>query len=370
MRLIKQVDIGVEAHVALVEVINKNESHQMVVTNLHAPCAHNNIKLNFFTKIRESINDLRAGNDLDIVILGDFNTVMSSSERINTNYSNAERRVSKHILKIFEDLFLTDCWGKGSRAMTWKHGDKMSKIDRVWLSDGLQQGKMIVFTDWTYTESDHAAVIVEINDREFINAERITRIDTRFMSNVLLKHRFLCELKQKLEQMSDTNMNPHQKLEYLKVMIRSIALEIASEEKKKADHEQKRLKQEIDFWQSAFENSKSSEFSLLAISSLNDLTAERDDFLDKRGEYLSNRSRSQWYQEGERSTKYFLNLQRSKMKATEMRELIVDGKEINDPREINKVVESFYKKLYEKGDSKIYNRSKIDDFAKLQRMIC
>ena len=78
-------------------------------------------------------------------------------------------------------------------------------------------------------------------------------------------------------------MNPHQKLEYLKLMIRSILLEIASEEKKRSECEQKRLKDEINFWQKAFENSKSAEYRSLAISNLNNLMAERDVYLEKRG---------------------------------------------------------------------------------------
>ena len=148
-------------------------------------------------------------------------------------------------------------------------------------------------------------------------------------------------------------------------MIRSISLEIASEEKKRSECDQKRLKEEINFWQKAFENSKSVEYRSLAISNLNDLMAERDDYLGKKGEYFSNRTRSKWYQEGERSTKYFLNLQRSKVKQSEMRELIVDGVEINDPRQINEVVESFYKNLYEKGNTKETNQELLNDFTDL-----
>ena len=164
----------------------------------------------------------------------------------------------------------------------------------------------------------------------------------------------------KLEQMTETNMNPHQKLEYLKVMIRFIALEIAAEEKKKSEAEHKNLKEEINFWQSAFENSQSELYRQLSVSNLNELTAKRDEYLNKRGEFLSNRNKSKWYQEGERSTKYFLNLQKAKGRKTEMSELIIDGTDIRDREEINKYVESFYKTLYEKGDKNEINRDELD----------
>ena len=46
-----------------------------------------------------------------------------------------------------------------------------------------------------------------------------------------------------------------------------------------------------------------------------------------------------------------------------MRELIVDGVEIKDPRQINDVVESFYKNLYEKGNTKETNEVLLNNFA-------
>ena len=365
IKVINKIDIGNEAHIALIEMVGNNESRQLIVTNLHAPCAHNGSKMEFFSKIREEIRNLQAGNDTEIIIMGDFNTVMSRGERINTIYSGPEKRITKYLWEMCEDLNLIDCWSKGDNSMTWRHGDKMSKIDRILFTNEIFNGSPKVYTDWTITESDHAAVIVELTKKVPTSNERVTRIDTRFMSNVLLKHKFLCELKIRLEQMVETNMNPHQKLEYLKVMIRSIALEIAAEEKKKSDVEQKNLKADIDFWQKAFENSKSESYKLLAITNLNDLFAKRDEHLNNRGEYLSNRNKTRWYQEGEKSTKYFLNLQRAKTKKAEMRELIINGVEVKDNAEINKHVEHFYKKLYEKGNSKVTNLHQFNDFVKL-----
>ena len=72
--------------------------------------------------------------------------------------------------------------------------------------------------------------------------------------------------------------------------------------------------------------------------------------------------KSRWYQEGEKGTKYFLNLQKSKGKKLELGSLIVEGSITEDSNKIDKAIESFYKNLYEKGDSKIENKNKISDF--------
>ena len=45
-----------------------------------------------------------------------------------------------------------------------------------------------------------------------------------------------------------------------------------------------------------------------------------------------------------------------------MNQLRIDGNISSDDRAIDKAVEEFYKRLYEKGDSKIENKNKISDF--------
>ena len=91
--------------------------------------------------------------------------------------------------------------------------------------------------DWSYTQSDHCALVVKLGETTRRKYDKIVRIDTFFMSNVLLKHKFTSELRSKMEQIQETNMNPHQKLEYLKMSIRSTALEIASNYKKERNAE-------------------------------------------------------------------------------------------------------------------------------------
>ena len=93
MKVINQIDIGNEAHIALIEVINRNVTNQIIVTNIHAPCAHNSKKLDYFKSVGEGIDNIQLGNDLDVIILGDFNTAMGNHDRINTTYSNTEKRL-------------------------------------------------------------------------------------------------------------------------------------------------------------------------------------------------------------------------------------------------------------------------------------
>ena len=348
--VIKHSDIGNEGHVALIEKLGRRSTESYIIVNLHAPCTHNNDKLEFFKTISQKIDDFHLELDCEIVIMGDFNTVFHSNERLNTKFTNSERKYGSLIKTVFERLQLTDCWSNNCKVMTWKHGDKMSKIDRIMWTPGISADKITTVTDWTYTESDHAAVISTFITFENCKKERITHLDTRFMSDVKLKHLFLTEVKNRVEQIQETNMNLHQQLEYLKMSIRSIVLEIASNVRKESIKAEEGLKKEINFWQKTFENATSQGYRDLAISNLDELMAQRNKFLDDRGEYLSRRVKTKWYHESEKSTKYFLNMQRAKTRKTEMDTLIIDGMETSDALIINKEVEYFYKKLYEKGN--------------------
>ena len=65
-------------------------------------------------------------------------------------------------------------------------------------------------------------------------------------------------------------------------------------------------------------------------------------------EYASER-RCQWYEEGEKSSKSFLNLEKLNGMQTQIRKIIVNDQEVTDPNKI----------LFKKGDSKL--PSQIND---------
>ena len=98
----------------------------------------------------------------------------------------------------------------------------------------------------------------------------------------------------------------------------------------------------------------------LAIVHLEKAKAQLDKFLDERGN--SGRSKAKWYQEGEKSSKYFFNLEKSKMNKTEMNGIKVNGIVTTDPNKIDNAVETFYKSLYEKGNSKEINKDGLSNF--------
>ncbi len=70
--------------------------------------------------------------------------------------------------------------------------------------------------------------------------------------------------------------------------------------------------------------------------------ASRDAILQQQGEKLAVLAKSRWYNEGEKSNKYFLNLLKHQATNNEMSELEIEGHRVTDPIGIRNHVTSFY----------------------------
>jgi len=104
------------------------------------------------------------------------------------------------------------------------------------------------------------------------------------------------------------NMNPHMKLEFANMTIRTKAIEIGMRLRKKENNELRDLNDQIS-QNSELLKRYTNENSLNIITrELENCKQERDMILQRQGESLSMKSKTRWYNKGEWSNKYFLNL--------------------------------------------------------------
>ena len=64
------------------------------------------------------------------------------------------------------------------------------------------------------------------------------------------------------------------------------------------------------------------------------------------------RSKCDWYEQGEKSTKFFLNLEKQRGNQNRIRKLIANEKEINNETEILNEIKLFYKTLFQNPSQK------------------
>ena len=82
------------------------------------------------------------------------------------------------------------------------------------------------------------------------------------------------------------------------------------------------------------------------ITQLYHLRAELNKITEYKTKGAIVRSRIRWHEEGEKNTKYFLNLEKRQHSKTHITKLKYDGREINDSDEILRSQRLFYKNLY------------------------
>ena len=370
LSVLSSEEIDSRAHILVCES-SSDRSAKYLIANVYAPCPNSQGKIAFLEQIFNKIDDLMVmHNNVKVIMAGDFNLNLSACEMKNRNYSAQERRVADIMRMKIENLGLRDVLSSSSRSTklyTWRrpNTDMFSTIDRVVISadrfDILQ-----VKTDWSISLSDHAAVIVNLGLKNEVPTKRVrlTRLDPALMACEESRAKIESELKSMLDQAGD-DWNPHLKLEYAKMCIRTISEKVKAESKKKELAEEEEINLELNLAVTSLERTNDNEEKLDLIDYIEELRGRKQLLIDKKGERLAQKLKSKWYNEGEKSTRYFLRLL-NRQTPDDMNSLVnSNGEEITSKSEIEKEVVKFYKDLYEDFNANnlvSQNDEDIDDF--------
>lgn len=106
------------------------------------------------------------------------------------------------------------------------------------------------------------------------------------------------------------------------------------------------IKQRILSLEKEIDDIEKLEFHHIDMTKKRNLEAELDKIYDIKCKGAFVRSRSKWMLEGEKSSKYFLNLEKSRQKQSIIKELKTDNCTFNKTNDIMGVMCDFYEKLY------------------------
>jgi hypothetical protein len=321
-----------------------HDSDATLFANIYAPNGYNDDKIDFFNDVFDTILTY----DCDVVLAGDFNATLKDTDRLNRGTTPNEANIAKMIVDNTTLLDLSDAWelNKKPGIYTWKRGKIMSRLDRVYTR--LSNYKLVgIRADWTFTTSDHAAVVVTLKEKvrtRYRNAH--VKLDDDVVKNATTFN----ELKDYLqEQLINTQgMNPHFVLDFAKMTIRTKAIEINARTRRKINSELVRLNDEILLNSALLTRYTDPESQRILTGEIDNATFLRDDILHKQGEKLAFRARTKWYNEGEKSNKYFLNMLKRQADRSDMNILNINGSDVSDENVIRNEVQRYYNDLYNK----------------------
>ena len=148
-------------------------------------------------------------------------------------------------------------------------------------------------------------------------------------------------------QGENTQLNPQNKWELIKFEARKLSINFS----KKLAKEKREKKQKIENIVQAFETKPEIESGItenIYLASKIELETLHDQIKNKKGHIL--RAKCQWYEDGEKSTKYFLNLEKKKCIQSTVRTLIDKaGTTFTKREDILSKIQDFYKKLFSKS---------------------
>ena len=308
------------------------------IINIYAP-NHEYERVKFFNEMHEMLQS-DGDNDNVIVLAGDFNCVISNDlDRKNCSSCVDVGQVDvKNLMDAFQ---LEDIWRRRNPDKfepSWESRGKMSRIDYFLISEILDsQVKETLYLNAPF--SDHRPVFLKITTCETKRGPGIWKMNVETIKSNLFKDAFESMWNDWIKQQSKYRIDIWWDLG--KKRIRELAKNISKILARQKNEEIMQINNRITFLRETSGN----------LGEIQQLETRLKDIHEQKGIGTKIRSRTRWWEEGEKSTRYFHNLEKKRGK-DKLWESILDAeeKEVHGTEAIQKCQVEFYKNLYKKQE--------------------
>ena len=292
------------------------------------------------------------GLDYDVnskpIFGGDFNLIFDTRLDASGGNPSLKKRSLTKLMRIMQNLDVTDIFRvryPTLKRFTFHRKNPLvqRRLDYLFTSNALQEyiGDVKVLPSFM---SDHSPVFISVN---FLSHIPRGRYGWKFNNSLLLDKNFPSGMRAHLLSLKgdlDSLGNPHLRWEYFKYEARKFSIAFS----KKKILEDSRLKthhENIVKNYTATDN-KPSEIEYA------DSKAFLESYFDTKTNGAILRSKSQFYEQNEKSSKYFLNLEKKRGEYNLVKKLSKNNAEITDHNDILKELHSFYSTLFDRKINK------------------
>ena len=175
---------------------------------------------------------------------------------------------------------------------------------------------------------------------------------------------FTKKIRANLEQsfLELTSLNPLEKWEKIKKKVKEFTQQYSKEKANSKKEKMADLKEEITYIEDNLDVRNDSE----TLERLDGLETQLNDLIAEKTRGIIFRSKATWASEGEKNSKYFFSLEKSRYNARTLSTLITEGGEkVTDQEKILQLQQDFYTQLYAKdGSVKFTQENESGIFAK------
>lgn len=321
-----------------------------VIINCYAPNEEKG-QVKVFKDILGHVGNLDLPPDCKFICAGDWNLIFDTKLDSFGEKSRLKRKSIYQLKSIMSSFELIDIWRVRNptlRQFTWrrKNPRQMSRIDFFLVSEDLQsEVKSCEFL--CPLSSDHSPVKLKIQAN---STGMRGRGYWKFNNSLLENRQFVSEMKNTINEVVSTFGefdDPRINWEYLKFKMREFSRDRAIELTKARKKERENLEFKVKSYDTIAHPTEEE------LRGLENAKAE----LEKIYEHITNgiilRSKVQWYEEGEKASKYFLLWEKNRKAKSCIRKLNSDEHgEITNPQIILSELKQFYTTLYKKRSIK------------------
>ena len=296
----------------------------------------------------------------NIILLGDCNIVLNNQYDIVAGLPHT-KSVVENFNSFVNSIDLVDTWrlkNPKARNFTWsctKPSFTARRLDYILLSSNLTSFvKDINIKNIGY--SDHKGVHLLLNFVSFKRGPSIFKFNTQILKDI----DFVNEIKSEIKRIKTLELDPHLKWEYVKIQIKSLGMVYGRIKANKKKIKKQELIDEIDQLEKRLINDPHNN---CLQNSYESKQRQLEIYLLAEAEGARIRSGVKWAEDGEKCTKYFLNLEKNRSNNNTITQIIDESNNIlcTKPDEILKYIKNHFCSIYNQSEDK----NNVDNNAKL-----
>ena len=289
----------------------------------------------------------------DRIIAGDFNLVMD--EKLDVVNRKGNNKKSQKVIKtVVNDSMLVDPRHERNPDLfqfTWykkRPQEIFARLDYIFINYALM-GEVKNVANIPSFKSDHNAVMIELScNKQNPRGPGFWKLNDSILNDL----ECVKKLNEKLENCKQKakDNDPCMRWELLKECSVKTCKELCKERSRQINDTVKNLQNQAHNAQEKIDTASNMEEKCAAEMELNECKGNLERYLEYKAEGARIRSRAMWYERGERSTKYFLGLEKVKYSNKTLNILrCEDGTITRNEKKILNEQTKFYKCLFSKN---------------------
>ena len=309
-----------------------------------------------------SLNNHLARSDPDKefkpIFMGDMNLIFDTQlDALGGNPKVKKKSLASH-LKILANLDVSDIFrirhpDKTRYTYRQRHGSHVihRRLDYIFLCNSLQEFADDIDILPSFL-SDHSPMFFSLHNSANHNRGRGV---WKFNNSLLQDDTFNTDMVHTINRTiaETSSANPHLQWEFLKYEVRKFSIKFSKARSKNSRIDKEKHENNIKYFESNPNNGTVSQ------EDYNQSKSWLDNWYDDYTKGIILRSKSDWYEQGEKSTKYFLNLEKKNSIQNTIRKIFINKNDQDIECENDEAIldhtKTFYEKLFERKSEKSFS---------------